>query len=524
MRLVGWLMLVVCLAGAAGCTGDCTNCITPTTDSGCPGCGVDGGRFTISVVDGTVFNPDGGAGQSQVVGYETIPLFQMALAPNGNIGIAYVEFSVDQVQFKPRPDPNVFNYDVLYTEWSNGQVVLAPERVTGGVPVQNFVGVTLDYQTNGQPAVGLLGWAAPPGYDGTGGIDGGTTNEAFWFQHNAVVSYRNLNGGSTPGTWTQETAESNPGDTDQAAIGNACGNNGSCSLGAITGLYPALFIDNTETILAYRNVHFGSSTGPGDFANSNLDIAFGGPSSWQYFGLAWGKPGIALPDRSCALTSARDAFGNHSKFVHGASGNPALIGDRGAPSSNTYNSLGTDVVFFERQTGAWNCPLSLLKVGIDPPDMQTDEGPVMAYDGQGEGYAVAVSDVSGGGAAYYKNCAVGLDCTSISNWGVFQTVYQSGSGGYFASVALNPDTHNPWVAYYFCSNNPGDAVFNCPPTQRQLQVATRAAGTNSWTPEPVDNQGAWQTQMLYLSNPTRLVIGYRDPTSGVLKVAVEHSP
>jgi hypothetical protein len=521
MRLVGWLMLCVCLA-VAGCTGDCSNCVTVTDSGVCTTCVPDGGRFSIFVVDGTFFTPDGGGGaQSNVVGFETIPLFQMQLAPSGNIGIAYVEYSADQTDFKARPDPEVFNYDINYIEWSNASqsVVLGPERVTGSVPVQNFVGVSLDYQANGEPAVALLGWAPPPGYDGTGGIDGGTSNQAFWFQHTGVVSYRNLNGGGTPGTWTQETAVM---DSEQAASSSpACAGDGSCSMGTIVGLYPAVFIDGSETILAYRDVHFGSSSGTGDFDNSNLGVAFGGPTNWSYTGLAWGKPGILLP--SGCEGSARTPYGNHNKFIHGDSNNPALISDIG---SNEYNSDGTNVLFFERRSNAWNCPLSLLKVGspTDSPSMQTETGPYLAYDGTptGQGYAVAVSDINGGGAAYYKNCLPGADCTQLANWGVFQSVYHSGSGGYFASVALNPDTHDPWVAFYVCSTNAGTSVTVCPVSQRQLQVATSVEGIGAWTPEAVDNQGAWQTQMLYLTNPAQLVIGYRDPASGAMKLAVEN--
>ena len=55
----------------------------------------------------------------------------------------------------------------------------------------------------------------------------------------------------------------------------------------------------------------------------------------------------------------------------------------------------------------------------------------------------------------------------------------------------------------------------------QLQVATSIGGIGPWVSETVDTAGAWQTQMLYLANPTRLVIGYRDPTTGALKLAVE---
>ncbi|MGO9831059.1 MAG: hypothetical protein ACLPJH_13050 [Myxococcaceae bacterium] len=536
MRLVGWLLLLVCLAGATGCTGSTSGCTVCNIDSGCPTCVPDGGNFSVFVVDGTFFSaPDAGvtgAGQSDVTGYETIPLFQMAINPvNGNIGIAYVEFSADQVDNKPDLDPSVVNLDILYVEWANGQVVLGPERVTGtgvgsaSLPVtaQDFVGVTLDYQPNGQPAVAYVGWAASlPQYnfDATGAPppDGGTgSNQAYWFQHNAVVSYRNLNSSGSPGIWTQETAANN---SDQAAASSPeCASDGSCSMGTIVGLYPALYLNNTETILAFRDVHFGSSTGTGDFDNSNLDLAFGGPTSWQYTGLAWGKPGILLP--SGCVGQTRTPWGNHNKFIHGANNTPALISDIGG---NEYNTPGTNVIFFEQlATGGWNCPVSLLKVGVDPPNMQTQTGPYMAYDGQGQGYAIAVSDLSGSGAAYYKNCLPGADCTQVVNWTVFQTVFQSGTGGYFASVALNPDTHDPWVAYYFCSATSGYNEFSCPPSERSLQVATSNPTVQQWNAQTVDTQGAWQTQMLYLTNPTRLVIGYRDPTTGAMKLAVENA-
>jgi hypothetical protein len=506
MRRVASFLLLLCLAAAAGCTGEGS---VINTDSGppCPTCQPDGGRFSLFVVDATNFSPPdtGNPAQSSVVGFETISLFQMALAPSGNIGIAYVEFSADQTDNKARPDPNLYNYDVLYAEWSNGAVVLGPERVTGSVPVQNFTGVSLDYTSSGQPAVALLGWVPPPGYDGT---------QAFWYQHTGVVSYRSSNGGA-PGTWTQETAVDNSG---EAVCGNA-----SCDMGTIVGLFPALFISGTETILAYRDVHFGSSSGTGDFDNSDLEVSYGGPTSWQHFGLAWGKPGIPLPLRSCPASTGRTAFGSHSKFIHGDSDYPALISDIGG---NEYNSNGTNVIFFERSAGTWSCPVSLIKAGVDSNAMVTEIGPYMAYDGAAgaQGYAVAMTDISGGGAALYKNCGPGKDCTNISNWSVFTTVYASGSGGYFASVALNPDTHDPWVAFYFCSSNSAALVTNCPVSQRQLRVATSVNGTGKWNAQPVDNNGAWQTQMLYLTNPTRLVIGYRDPASGAMKLAVEHSP
>ncbi len=547
MRPVGWLMLFVCVLGAAACTGNAGSVIP--LDGGCTSCVPDGGRFNIFVVDPTPFSPpvdggvvslDGGAVQSQVTGYETIPLFQMHVAPNGNIGIAYVEFSADQTDNKPRPDPSLLNYDVLYTEWSvtTNSPAFSPERVSGSYPVQNFVGVSLDYY-NGQPVVGLLGWTAAPGYDAT---------QAYWYQHQGVLSYRNLAGGGTPGTWTQVAVVDNgpaPG-ADPAAAGTACGGNGSCVQGPITGLYPAVLVDGPETFFTVRNVHFGSSTGTGDFQNSNFDLALGEPGNWQYFGLGWGKPGIQLSlsptqpgvSRGCSIsnnTSGRTAYGNHSSIVLGYNGNPAIISDIG---NNEYNSPGTDVFFFEQQDGgSWNCPMTVLTsadtstTGNFPAgeqSMQETSGPSIAYDSQGVGYAVSISDVSGSGAAYFKTCNPNADagwgCVTNGHWTDFQPVFQSGSGGYFSSVALNPDTHDPWVAYYFCSSNSAYNELSCPVVERQLQVAHSPYNAGIWYPEPVDNQGAWQTQMLYLTSPTRLVIGYRDPTTGAMKLAVENPP
>ena len=545
MRPVGWLVLSVCLVGATACTGNAGGVI-PLDSGVCTTCVPDGGNFNIFVVDPTPFSPpvdggvvssDGGTVQSSVTGYETIPLFQMHLAPNGNIGIAYVEFSADQTDNKPRPDPSLLNYDVLYTEWSpttNSVALASPERVTGSFPVQNYVGVTLDY-SNGQAVVGLLGWTSAPGYDAT---------QAYWYQHQGVLAYRTANGAG-PGTWTQVDAVDNgpaPG-ADPAANG-ACAGNGSCVEGPITGLYPAVLVDGAETFFTVRNVHFGSSTGTGDFINSNFDLALGGPATWQYFGLGWGKPGIQLDlspsqpgvSRGCSIstnTPGRTAYGNHSRIILGYNNHPAIISDIG---NNEYNSPGTDVLFFEQQDGgSWNCPMTIVTsadtstTGNFPGNeqaMQETSGPSIAYDSQGVGYAVSISDISGSGAAYFKTCNPNADagwgCVTNGHWTDFQPVFQSGSGGYFSSVALNPDTHDPWVAYYFCSSSPAYNEFSCPPLERQLVVATSPNNIGIWYPQPVDTQGAWQTQMLYLTNPTRLVIGYRDPTTGVMKVAVEN--
>jgi hypothetical protein len=490
MRL-GWVLLLAFSLVAAACSGDCTDCVIG--DAGCPTCLPDGGktRFTVYTIDQTSFVND-------INGFEKIPTFQMTLLPSSNgagIGFAYVEESANQdPTTKPRDAGALINYDIVYSEWNGGTV---SNKQLVHSPVVNYVGVSLDYQASGEPAVAYLGFAtaAPTPYDITA---------AYWYQNDAVVTYR------SGGTWTEQTAVQTSGEA-------ACGN-GSCDNGDVVGLFPALLFDGAGALLAYKDVHFGSSP-LGDYGGADLELALGGPTSWTHYLLQVGKD--FTPSIFCSSTSARLSRGSHNRFIHGAGGNPALVSDLGDQSPPA-TSVSSSLYFTERRSGAWSCPALLLNAGETGALTNTENGPSLAYDSV-EGYAVAVSNVSTHGV-FYKNCSA-ADCTNPSNWAALQTVFQYGSSGYFASVAVNPDTHEPWVAHYFCSNNSGDVVTNCPASQRQLKVSNSARGTGTpgpWTAETVDVLGAFQTQMLYLRNPTRLAIGYRDPTSGALKLAVEN--
>jgi hypothetical protein len=487
MRL-GWSLVLIC-AVLAGCTGECTNCVI--NDAGCPTCLPDGGqsRFNVYTID---------TAQLPVQGFELIPTFQMALTPSGGIGFAYVELSADQSgASKPRDaGSDLTNYDIDYIEWNAG-TVSAKEKVHG--PVVVFVGVSLDYQSTGQPAVSYLGWATPPGYDLT---------QAFWYQNDAVIAYRN---GSV---WTEQTVVQTSGE--------AVSGDGTADQGIVVGLFPALLFDGTGAILAYKDVHNGSSIGLGDYQAADLELALGGPTAWTHQLLQIGKD-HASPAPFCGSTTATVSRGSHNRFIRGASGNPALVSDIGRGSPTT---PGADAYFTERKSGVWGCPTVVLRSGEATAVTNSENGPTLAYDPT-EGYAIAVTSInsaSGGPAALYKSCPPTLDCSLTNSWNVFQTVFSSGSGGFFASVAINPDTHEPWVAHYFCSTTAGKTVGSCVPTQDELKVSnsTRFGGVpGPWIDETVDVTGAFQTQMLYLSNPTRLAIGYRDPNTGALKLAVE---
>jgi len=492
----GWVMFLVC-AVLAGCTGECTDCVI--ADSGCPTCLPDGGqtRFNVYTIDATTF---------EVQGFEKIPTFQMTVTPSGGIGFAYVIQSADQTTGKPRPDPQLINYEIRYVEWNSGTVG-ASQLVH--FPVQNFVGVSLDYQGGGtgEPAVAYLGFVGPP----DGGFD---ITQAFWYQNDAVVTYR------TAGTtWTEYTAVKTSGEAaaDPVVAGTA-------DQGVVVGLFPALLFDGSNgAILAYKDVHNGSSAGLGDYASADLELALGGPTAWTHYLLQVGKD--ATPSVNCSSTSARLGRGSQNRFIRGAGGNPALASDIGS-NSPPATDVPHDVYFAERRSGSWGCPTTVLLAGETTTVTNVQQGPALAYDSV-EGYAVAVTSVNstgGGPVALYKACPPSKNCTLNSSWNVWQTVFGSGSGGFFASVAINPDTHEPWVAHYFCSLTAGKPVNSCPPAENELKVSnsTRFGGVpGPWGDETVDVNGAWQTQSLFLANPTRLAIGYRDPVSGILKLAVE---
>lgn len=510
MRL-GWVVVLlftvavvgVSMLGNLGCTGcssaDGGSCGITELDSGCPTCLPDGGqtRFTVYTIDATTF---------AIQGFASIPTFQMALTPSGGLGFAYVEQSGDQTTGKPRPDPQLINYEIRYVEW-NGGTVSGQQLVH--FPVQNFVGVSVDYQPTGDPAVAYLGWVGPP----DAGFD---VSQAFWYQNDAVVNYRS---GST---WTEHTAVVTSGEA-------ACGD-GSCDNGLVVGLFPALLFDGANgAILAYKDVHFGSSP-LGDYGGADLELALGGPTSWTHDLLQVGKD--FTPSIFCSSTTARLARGSHSKLIHGAGAKPVLVADLGNQQPPA-TDISHDVYFTEKDNTPWggstnlSCPVSLLLASdstILPNGLtNTQAGPSVAYDPV-EGYGVAVTSVSDHGV-FYKSCKA--NCNTPTNWSVFQTVFQFGSGGYFASVAINPDTNEPWVAHYFCSADSSKNVNSCPPSENELRVSssTRFGGVpGPWVDEPVDVNGGFQTQSLFLKNPTRLAIAYRDPNTGVLKLAVEKVP
>ena len=120
--------------------------------------------------------------------------------------------------------------------------------------------------------------------------------------------------------------------------------------------------------------------------------------------------------------------------------------------------------------------------------------------------------------AYFTSCAVNSDCTVPGNWDTPDPVFQRGSGGWYAAVAISP-AGDPSVAYYVCSKQPSRNENSCTP-DHYLAVANRGV-SQVWSDHElvVDTGAVFQTRMIYLGN--RRVIGYRNGVTGVLQIAVE---
>jgi hypothetical protein len=111
-------------------------------------------------------------------------------------------------------------------------------------------------------------------------------------------------------------------------------------------------------------------------------------------------------------------------------------------------------------------------------------------------------------------------------WGSEEIVVNSGSGGWYPSLAINPVTHEPNLAFYDCSRSSNVLPQSCPLNQDALRVTFKGGGR--WqTPVTVDEEGGWAPKLAFFADGRR-VIAYRIADSedqpgrvGVLKLAIE---
>jgi hypothetical protein len=395
------------------------------------------------------------------------PQLAAALGPNDRIGIAYLKADAG---LNPDGGPNL-SYAIQYMEWQNGNVTVGPEVVQ---TVHNADGLSVAFQSTGQPAVAYLGGPAD------------LNTSTLWWNNDAVTAYR-----TGTNAWTEHTAVMDSNE--------AMGDNNVSNTGYLVGIYPALAFDSTnKAYLAYRDCHSGQSVGTGDYNGSDLELAEGGPTAWTHTMLQEGG-------------NDKLSWGGLSRMLM-VGDQPAMVMSRviGVP-----NGYGTDVYFLRRDGGSgnpsWTAPI------IVSAASQVSPGPSLAYDGTKYGVAFTDLQATGGQALYFAESARTAD--GGVSFPVKDVVVQAGSGGWYPYAAYRPSTKDPSIVYHVCSVRLGFTDYkSCPASEDELQLSERIGGY--WYPTTVDTAGGFQPHLFYLSNDKRVIV-YRDPRYGTVRIAVE---
>lgn len=391
-------------------------------------------------------------------------LFSLAMAVDPADGRVVVAY------FTPRNTQTVMGVEDLnlnVVEWRNG-VTTPPQTLRF---MQRTAGVAIAlHPTTKEPTVAFMG--GPDRFIPTG-------PSVFWFQHDASLATRS-------GTmWTEVAAQT---------LGDVCAPAGSPMGASIVGLWPALRYDAmSRLVFAYRDIHFGSNTT--DYTGSDLESVEG-------------PLGALVPRCVFAGFDTKPGIGARLMMVAGPTDETVLVYDQNVREAG---SVGQDVVIQRRTATGWTPPTTVLSSG----DTQT--GPQVAWDST-LGYAVAA--VRGSILAYRQSA-------NASTWENEETVVSEGSGGWYPSLAIDPVSHEPSLAYYACSRSSGVAIADCQTSQDELRVVTRGGGR--WqTPVTVDEEGGWSPKLGFFATGKR-VIAYRvanttdgSARAGVLKLAIEN--
>ncbi|MBX5483322.1 MAG: hypothetical protein IRZ16_15990 [Myxococcaceae bacterium] len=424
-----------------------------------PPSGADGGDDGGGAVDG---------GHEQQAPYafygltgagDFLPL-DLAIAEDGRVGVAYF------VNVGKPMGANDIDYEIRYQEWKDGQLS-EPETVH---TVQRLLDVSLTFAPNGQPAIGYLGGDAvtPVGVS------------QYWLQSDAAVAWREPNG-----TWTEEIVAQHSAD--------AAGSKPDGDIGFLVGLGTQLVSAGGKTFVAWRDCHFGQNTS--DWSGSELEFASGGRNAWQ--------PSVVVSG-----WDGKQGYGGHLDMVI-ADGEPAIVSDSVYGGAD---SAGQNLYFSRRKKdGTW----APIVAPTNKPIGDTQSGPSLAYDPV-LGFAIAVVDRTED--ALYFTRSQPKDDGKAGTWSELTPVYQSGSGGWYPSLSINPITHEPSIAYYVCSKAPGANEGSCVEEDDELRISERIAGI--WRTQQVDPAGGWHPKLAHFANGKR-VLAYRDPRSGAIKLAVE---
>ncbi len=352
---------------------------------------------------------------------------------------------------------NATDFAIKYLEWEGGTV----SRRSTVQTVQRVNGVSVAFDPSGSPAVAYLG--------------GGADLSQFWLQSDAVVAF-----GTSDGGWREEVAVTLP---DEAPSASPVSNDG-----VVVGVYPALVFEGPTAQLAYRDV--GGGQFPTDWQSSDIELAT--------------RTGVdAYTPRVVLGGETKLSYGGHLELQLGG-GELGFAHDRQTGNTD-FGSPGNDVIFSKRLAdGGFTAATQVMTAG------NTQTGPSLAYDPT-VGWAVAVVDRTND-TLYFTQSSDG------ATWTLPDPAFQSGSGGFWPSLSIDPATHDPSIAFYFCGLSTGLAEVACPAGEDELRVLRRLEG--NWREALVDEAGGYLPQLAHLSGGQRVVV-YRDPQSGALKLATE---
>lgn len=448
--------------------------LAPLLFAACPvDGGPDGGEDDDAGVDGggggdcdafctQELEGQGGGAADGYDGGQAGPLpLEAVLLPNDTVGVAYFHKTGDDAQ------GNAI-YQLRYRTWQNG-TVSAPEAID---TVQRVVGLGMGVSPDGIPAVSYLGGDDP------------TTEQAFWWQNDAYLAHR------TGGSWqtTVVAQESNEAFT---------GNNVS-DLGFLVGLHSDVEFTGGDVFVVWRDCH-NAQFPQQDWAGSDLEVARGTLTSFPE------KRPIQAGDGD---TVGKQGFSGHNRLVVGQGGRLAVIGDRilGGPDTIGQNPF----VSLRNADGSWTPPVDLFG-----PVANTMTGAVLAYDATQGYYAAAVTDGNSNLLRYTRS-------TNGTTWNTPEQVVQSGTSGWYPSLAISPDFHEPHIAYYHCDNRTNIAAHQCRESDDELRIEAKigSGAAANWQRTVVDRAGGWSPKLLFLSNGKRVVV-YRDPRTYAVKLARE---
>lgn len=365
------------------------------------------------------------------------------------------------------PPTEVLQDQVSYA-WSNGDNWQHEDVATVASVMQTGISLAFDGST---PLIAYLGGTPAGGLQVCGGTD-------------ATVARR-----SGPGNWVEQAAVAV---SNEAAAGADCPKmQGICDFGDVVGLWSCLAKAPDGTVgLVYRDIHNGYTKEASD--SSDLEYAYSTGGGWghEWIDLARGAanfPSLAFTaDNQPAVAYYTGKYG----MINFATHPWADYTEPAACTTNADCELGQACSSnFCTCTTDSNCPAPRKCVGnrcsvvIDTLDNGLPEKSISLAIGPDGRYLVAYFDID------EKNLMIAHSTDGLT-W-TKGLVDSREATGMYPSIVVDPQTGQPGIAYYRCSDySPG--ALNC---NRNQDALLYAYFTGSY-PDELTTQAKWKKSVV----------------------------